>query len=209
MKKIYLCISLIFLPGASLLAQFSMDSLYKRPQVVINGKQVDALSLLLLDKAQIATLEVIPFGEGRAVGRKDSEFGTVEITLKEGAKLVKLPELLNSFHFKDTVAQLPVIISFGFSLDRLFPKDQRLLAISASKVRSVVIERRYGQIYPLFSITKRHDYHLVDTTHIGLQLDSINHIFQEEAHIRNASDAVLDMGSFMKSLQFIKESEND
>jgi hypothetical protein len=209
MKKSYLLVCLMFLPCASLLAQFSMDSLYKRPHVVINGQQVDALSLLLLDKAQIVTLEVIPPKEGASAGREDSEFGTVEIWLKEGAKLVKLPELLNSYHFKDTVAQLPVLISFGFSQDKLIPKDQQLLAVSESKVRSVVIERRFGQILPQFSITKRHHYHLVDTTQSDLQLDSINHIFQEEARTRNASDAVVDMESFMKSLQFIKENEND
>lgn len=209
MKKIYLFVYLMFLPGASLMAQFSMDSLYKRPHVVINGQQVDALSLLLLDKAQIATLEVVPFEEGAAVGREDSEFGMVEVNLKKGAKLVKLSELVKSYYFKEPVAQLPVIVSFGFSTDKLFPKDQKLLAVSASEVRSVVMERRFGQILPQFSITKRHHYHLVDTTQIGLQLDSINHVFQEEAWARNASETVIDMGSFMKSLQFIKENEKD
>lgn len=202
MNKILLAIYLIFFPGASLLAQFSMDSLYKRPHVTIDGQQVDALSLLLLDQAQIATLEVVSPENEVGVGREDLEFGTVEVTLKDGAKLLNLPELLKLYQLKATVVQLPVVVAFGFSSDKLFPKDQQILAFSERKVRSVVIERRFGQLLPQFSVTKRQDYHNDSKTPIGLQLDSLNHLFQEEARKRNPADTGVTFGRKETNLEY-------
>jgi hypothetical protein len=159
-----------------------LDSFYVRPELMIDGKSADPLSLLLLDSRNIKSLTVTKSTE---TSNNKKIKSLVKVSTISSASVLSISELIRSFDFKAEALQLPLLVSFGFATDYLYTTDPSLLKASLSEIESVGIGWQKGKDFQL-KIVKADP---GDKLHndIFLRLDSINKVFFKEAYYRRSN----------------------
>jgi hypothetical protein len=114
-----------------------IDSLDRRPLVIINGKIVDPLSFLALDIQDVQDLKAYTSEEAmKEFGDARGRFGAIQVTLVKNAKILTWTELAKQFYFIPGKMPVKAKILYGYFGGLEF-NDVRLFISSASMVTSM------------------------------------------------------------------------
>ena len=132
-----------------------VDTNYRRPFLLIDGKQADPLSLMVLDEENIKTLVVLSPAQAVKYGKKNSRFGAVEITTVNPKDILNFSELITQFHFKKEAAKLPFFVHFGLYYAFLSPREPKLFVASLSMLASLKSGKGVEKEFFKLTLSKR------------------------------------------------------
>ena len=135
---IFLFILMTAVAGKAQNASFKrIDGIDCRPLVTVNGKVVDPLSFLALNRDDIKTFKVLTPTEAiKKFGNGRSQFGAVEITLIKIAKTFTWPEVAKRFYLIPGSLPITAKLYYGY-FGGLVLTDPQSFIISVSKTESM------------------------------------------------------------------------
>ncbi|TSJ43381.1 hypothetical protein FO440_04080 [Mucilaginibacter corticis] len=118
-----------------------IDSLDRRPLVIINGKTVDPLSFLALDEQDFQDVKVFTREEAMKIfGDSRGRFGAVKVTLVKNAKIFTWAELVKRFYFiPSQVPRINARLNYLDFVDPLQFNDSQSFITSLSTVTGMGI----------------------------------------------------------------------
>ena len=163
-----------------------IDSLDKRPLVIINGKVADALSFLALDKQDFQDFKIFtPEEAKKKFGISHGRFGAVQITLVKTAKIFKWSQLAARFYFIPKLMPVKAKILYGYFGGLEF-NDPRLFITSVSTPTSMGINLKdYQTGKPMVSVgienNKNNSKYKAAYGPFDKDIDAIKQIFDKES----------------------------
>lgn len=189
---IFLVILMTAIAGKSQNASFKrIDGIDSRPLVTVNGKVVDPLSFLALDRQDIKKFNVLTPAEAiKKFGNGRSRFGAVEITLIKTAKIFTWTELVKRFYFIPDSLPATAKLYYGYFSGLEFTERQSFI-MSVSKTEGVSITMNdFDLDKPVVSIGVK-DIEVKDKTKgqsvvrpFDKDIDNVKKIFDSESEKR-------------------------
>ncbi|MFD2144278.1 hypothetical protein [Mucilaginibacter antarcticus] len=160
-KAMYLLITMVIC-AANALAQKAaftrVDALDQRPLVVVNGKIVDALSFLALDKYDFESIKILPAADAiKKYGADDGRYGAVQIRMIKTTQLLNWAQVARRFYFMPEQIPAQARLFYGYFGGLTFC-DTRLFVASASKVSGMFVHAKYpDRGMPMMGLGVRYD----------------------------------------------------
>ncbi len=165
------------------------DSIDQRPAVILNGKRVDALSIFLLNKADIQSMVALsPIQSTKRYG-ETGKYGAILIDLIKDRKVYSWLELIQIFSFKPTLASLKCMVESDDLHWALMPAaDAMMIVASEYELNSIEVNKaNQGEPMVVTIVAGYEDFRAPKViTSFDKQMDSVKRIFKFEAAQRRS-----------------------